>query len=140
MKKEIYKKSFKDILEIVEEKDSQPVEFHKTFDDLLVLLKEKTVYEISPEREANKDLFVQMAKLFSEIDQTSVEIIEFDHEIVAHFQISILMLEGNSLKVFAHLIGIADEMHYLSTGKGATLTLAFYTHEIIRDGEKVRNI
>ncbi len=127
MRKRLYKKVFEDLFELAKSKGDTEYKPTKTFEDLLYSIEHDYVY-------------IRAAKLFSEIDMTSVEIVEADYEIVAHIQISVLMMAGESFKLFTYLLSLSDEIQYLSTGEGAVLTLTYYTHELFKKGEKVRNV
>ncbi len=140
MRKRLYKKDFADLFELAKSKGDTEYKPTKTFEDLLYSIEHDYVYMVAPKRMLNKEKFIRAAKLFSEIDMTSVEIVEADYEIVAHFQISVLMMAGESFKLFTCLLSLSDEIQYLSTGEGAVLTLTYYTHELFKKGEKVRNV
>ncbi len=140
MGKVLYEKKFPDILALEIPENPEDIQPKKTFADIVAALEEPHVYVVIPERIEEKRRFIETAKLFSEMEQCSIEITEGNHEIIVHLQISILMLADERIKLFSYLLGMADDMTYLSAGKGAVMTLTYYTHELFRNGEKKRNV
>ncbi len=142
MDKKIYEKHFADIDEILEkeDEDSCPIDSEAGFKDLMKSIQEDYAYVLIPNRIANKQRFIQAVKAFSEQEQLNVEIIERDFEIVAHFDLDMLMMSGERKKLLQYLLSVTDEIEYVPFFDAKQLTLTYYTHEKFYKGKKQRNI
>ncbi len=140
MKKKIYEKHYPNIVDQILNMKLEPGPPRKSFEEFLRELEEDYVFEAVPERISNAHKFILAAEKFSRDDQTSVEIIQGDHEIDAIFEMDNIFLGGPILKLFAYLLSIADEIQYLPCEKGTHLQVTYFTHELYHKGEKTRNI
>ncbi len=101
---------------------------------------QEDIYVYVPERYYELDTFIGAAKVFAGFEHTSIEIVKGDYEVNAIIDMESICLSGYAKDLLAYLLRMSDDVNYLPKDGDLKLRLTYYTHELFRNGKKVRNI